>query len=82
MSDFRWDKPTYRSAKSAAICDVPGVGRLYARRVAPGVRSFMGSVNGTLQAERYDSLEKAKTHLEELARFLLNWEPDNKENKP
>lgn len=87
---FNWEKPLYKSAKSAAICDVPGVGRLQVRRYAPGTRTFIALINGKrASADYYTSLDAAKAHLEELAGILSVWKPDgapddsskNQENK-
>jgi hypothetical protein len=77
---FRWQPVMYRSATSAAMADVPGLGRLYVRRTADHARTFSGFINGKKTDELYPSLDDGKKHLEELAVFLIEHEEGKKDD--
>jgi hypothetical protein len=68
---FRWEAAPHHQ-RDAVICDVPGVGRLLARRRSPRSTTFVGYIDGDHAIPATPSLERAKAALETVALQRLN----------
>ena len=68
---FRWEAAPHHQ-RDAVICDVPGLGRLLARRRSPRATTFVGYIDGDHAISPTTSLERAKAALETMALERLN----------
>jgi hypothetical protein len=64
---FRWESAPFQPSRNGQVCDVTGVGRLYARRLSPRARKFIGLVNGSYAIIEVDTIAEAKAALEKVA---------------
>jgi hypothetical protein len=68
---FRWEPATYQNETNAQICDVPGVGRLLAKRVTKGSRNFVGLINGKHATMEVKGIDAAKRELEKFVQGMV-----------